>query len=230
MFRHRQIVRASARRIAQAANQAVQSYQRSEVEEETDFTALMLGHMGESMDRYEVRGVRWSAKILTSHRPNAQETRFGADFVGVVRMDLPEYQTAKGFLAQAKRIEPGDPFRQRDWDRLVDQSRAMLSVTPESFVFLYSRNGITVAPATAILAARGRCNPHELYAQSATRFYEQHFECFVGDPGIQSADVRTLEQAQARYGLQLALQSINPNEEQPRRRPPYPPDLSKIVY
>ena len=230
MFRHRQIVRASARRIAQAANQAVRSYQRNEVEEETDFTALMLGHMSESMDGYEVRGVRWSAKILTSHRPNAQETRFGADFVGVVKMDLPEYETAKGFLAQAKRIEPGDPFRQRDWDRLVEQSRAMLSVTLESFIFLYSRTGITVAPATAIIAARGRCNPHELYTQSATRFYEQHFECFVGDPSIKSADILTLEQVQARHGLQLGLQSTNQNEEETRSRPPYHPDLSKIVY
>ena len=40
MLKHRHIVWASARRIAKAANQTVQGYQRDEVEEETDFTAL----------------------------------------------------------------------------------------------------------------------------------------------------------------------------------------------
>ena len=228
MLKNRHIVRASARRIAKAATQAVTGYQLNEVEEETDFTAVMLGHMKESMNGYEVRGVRWSAKILTSHRPNAQETRFGADFVGVVKMDLPEYAIAKGFLAQAKRVEPGGPFRQRDWDRLVEQSRAMLSVTLESFIFLYSRTGITVAPATAIIAAQRRCNPHELYAHSVTRFYEQHFECFVGDPNIQSADIGTLERLQALHGLQLHLQSAYPSAGGSRVEPPY--DLSKITF
>ena len=143
-------------------------------------------------------------------------------------MDLPDFGVAKGFLAQAKRVEPGDSFRQSEWDRLVDQSRAMLTVTPESFVFLYSRNGITVAPATAFVSARERCNPHKMYAQSVTRFYEQHFECFVGDTNIQSADIATLERLQAQHGLQLALRSANSSEEQPRIKPPF--DVSKITF
>src|SRR2546428_6571347 len=102
MFKDRRIVQESARRVARAATRTVRDYVAHEVEEETDFTAEMLGRMKESMQGYHTRGVRWTAKILTSHRPASQETTFGADFIGVVSFDLPDYKVAKGFLAQAK--------------------------------------------------------------------------------------------------------------------------------
>src|SRR5438552_3649244 len=127
MLQYRRIVQESARRVADAATRTVHDYVAHEVEEETDFTSEMLGRMKESMQDFQTRGVRWTAKTLTSHRPNAQETTFGADFIGVVSFDLPDYKVSKGFLAQAKRIEADDYFRRDDWDRMVSQCKAMLS-------------------------------------------------------------------------------------------------------
>ena len=203
MLQYRRIVQESARRIADAATRTVDDYIADEVEEETDFTSEMLGRMKESMQGFHIRGVRWTAKTLTSHRPNAQETEFGADFIGVVSFDFPDYKVSKGFLAQAKRIEPGDYIRGDDWERMVTQCKNMLSITPESFVFLYSYSTITIAPASAIVSARRRCNPHEFYSRTITRFYEDHFECFVGDLHIDSADIKTLERLRARHSIEL---------------------------
>lgn len=207
MLQYHRIVRDSARRIAEAANRTVHDYVAREIEEEPDFTSEMLGRMKESMNGYRTRGVRWTAKTLTSHRPNAQETEFGADFIGVVAFDLPEYKVSKGFLAQAKRIEPDSNIRSNDWDRMAKQCRDMLSITPEAFVFLYSRAGISVVPAAAIRSSQRRCNPHEFYSRSIVRFYEDHFECFVGDLRISSADIVTLERLRAKHALRLEASS-----------------------
>jgi hypothetical protein len=201
MLKYRRIIQDSARRVADAASRTVGDYVAHEVEEETDFTSEMLGRMKESMQDYWMRGVRWTAKTLTSHRRDAQETEFGADFIGVVSFDFPDYKVSKGFLAQAKRIEPGAYIRPDDWERMVTQCKKMLSITPESFVFLYSYSAITIAPATAIISARRHCNPHEFYSRTITRFYEDHFECFVGDLQIHSADIRTLEELRARHSI-----------------------------
>jgi len=207
MLQYRRIVQESARRVADAATRTVGDYVAHQVEEETDFTSEMLGRMKESMQDFHIRGVRWTAKTLTSHRRDAQETAFGADFIGVVSFDLPDYKVSKGFLAQAKRIEPGYYIRPADWDRMVSQCHKMLSITPESFVFLYSYSSITIAPAAAIVSAQRRCNPHEFYTRSITRFYEDHFECFVGDLQIQSADISTLERISARHSIHLGATS-----------------------
>ena len=105
MLKYRRIIRTSARRIAAAANRTVDDFVARQVEHEPEFTSEMLGRMKESMSGYRVGGVRWTAKVLTSHGANAQEQRFGADFMGVLDLDLPEYKVCKGFLAQAKRID-----------------------------------------------------------------------------------------------------------------------------
>lgn len=128
-------------------------------------------------------------------------------------MDLPDYKIAKGLLAQAKRVEPRAHFSLREWNRLVKQSEAMLDLSTASFIFLYSRSNIKVLPAIAVTAAQGPCNPHELYARGVSRFYEEHFECFVGDWNIHTANIATLEELQARHGLQLRLRSSNATNE-----------------
>ena len=210
MLKYRRIVQESARRIAKAANRTVRSYAIDEVEEETDFTGEMLGRMKEAMHGFRTRGVRWTAKILTSHRSNAQESTFGADFIGVVTFDLPDYKVTKGFLAQAKRIEHGGSMRSRDWERLVGQCKRMLDISPEAFVFLYSPEGISVIPAVAIVSAQ-RCRKlAEFYSRSAVRFYEDHFECFVGDLRINSADIKTLESLRVANSLYLEASGDEP--------------------
>jgi hypothetical protein len=68
----------------------------------------------------------------------------------------------------------------------------MLALTPASFVFLYSLSGIDVVPAVSVVAA-DRCNPHEFYCRSVSRFYESHFESFIGDFRISARTAEDLE-------------------------------------
>jgi hypothetical protein len=209
MLKYRRIIQDSARRIAAAANRTADDYVPDHVENEPEFTGVMLGRIRKAMDGYKTRGVRWTAKTLTSQGPkSAQENTFGADFLGVVEFDLPEYRVKKGFLAQAMRIERGQPITPGEWDRMADQCKQMLSITTESFVFVYARSGIIVVPALTIASATAPGNPHDFYSRTALRFYEDHFECFVGDLEISSADIATLERLRARHALYLGASQI----------------------
>ncbi len=193
MLKYLRIIQDSARRIAKAANRTVGDFIQDHVEQEPEFTGEMLGRMKQAMDGYKARGVKWTARTLTSQGPNAQENTFGADFLGVVEFDLPDYHVKKGFLAEVKRIEPKHQFGRQEWGRMKSQCEQMLSITTESFVFIYARAEITVVPALAIVSATARPNPHEFHSRTALRFYMDHFECFVGDLKISTADIETLE-------------------------------------
>jgi hypothetical protein len=208
MLKDWRIIQDSARRIAVAANHTVDEYVAGHVEHEPEFTGEMLGRMKEAMNGFVTRGVRWTAKVLTSQGPKAQENVFGADFMGVLEFDLPEYRVKKGFLAQAKRIERDQRIAPREWDRMVQQCKQMLSITAESFVFIYSRSGIVIVPALTIASATTPSNPHDFYSRTALRFYKDHFECFVGDQEISSADIKTLERLEARNALYLAASPV----------------------
>ena len=203
MLKYRRIIQASARRIAAAANRTVDDLAEHRVEHEPEFTSEMIGRMKESMNVYRVGGVLWTAKTLTSHGANAQERRFGADFMGILDLDLPEYKVRKGFLAQAKRIDWWGGMAGSEWDRMVDQCKTMLSITPESFVFVYSPRDITVIPAISIISAQQRSSLSDFYSRRLVRFYEDHFECFIGDMRLHAADIKILEQLETRNGILL---------------------------
>jgi hypothetical protein len=208
MLKYRRIIRESAKVVADAASRTADDYAVGEIEHEPDFTGEMLGRMKEAINGYRIRGVRWTAKMLTSAGANAQEHAFGADFLGVVQFEFPDYRITKGFLAQAKRIDSDGHMTPQNWDRLVEQCRQMLSITNESYVFVYSRSGIIIVPALAITSATSRHNPHEFYSKTARRFYIEHFECFIGDSAISSADVKTLERLRAGHALYLGAAPI----------------------
>lgn len=208
MLKDWRIIQDSARRIADAANHTLDEYVAGHVEHEPEFTGEMLGRMKEAMNGFVTRGVIWTAKTLTSQGPKAQENVFGADFMGVLEFDLPEYHVKKGFLAQAKRIEQGERVASREWERMVEQCKQMLAMTTEAFVFVYARSGIIIVPALTIASATARCNPHDFYSRTAQRFYKDHFECFVGDQALSSADIKTLERLKARNALLLAASPV----------------------
>jgi hypothetical protein len=214
MLKYRRIIQDSARRIATAANRAVEAYITDGVESEPDFVEVMLGRMKLAMDGYKNRGLRWTARTLSSKAQKVQGSGSGADFLGVVEFDLPECSVRKGFLAQARHIERGQTVTTGEWERLAEQCRQMVSVTAESFVFIYSRSGITVVPALAIASATAPGNPHDFYSRTALRFYQDHFECFVGDVNLLPADAPILERLGARHALYLGASQIQPADMQ----------------
>ena len=108
------------------------------------------------------------------------------------------FKVNKGFLAQAKIITSG-----LNVGELHSQCERMLRLSPDSFVFLYSRVGVTVVPAISVMGTTG--NPTELYSRSAARFFEEHFESFIGDGSISAPSVDVLEGIRERFEARTLL-------------------------
>jgi hypothetical protein len=212
MLSNYRIIRDAAERVGVAAEGTLLSLRDGRVEQEPAFTDRMLGRIEFAMEGYAHNGVSWRAKTLTDRGRGAQEARFGADFFGVLDINLPGYIVRKGFLAQAKLIEPGGSMGAQAFEVLQEQCRKMLRLSADAFVFLYSRQGISCVPALAV-ASSERINPHNLYSRSITRFYEEHFACFFGDPIIGGTQVTTLEALAAAYDARTAIQLVAEAEE-----------------
>lgn len=204
MKKYYRIIRESATHLAEAANRTVDALVDRRIEQEPAFTDRMLGRIEEAMTDYEVKGVRWTAKTLTDHGRGSQEKKYGADFIGVLDINLPDFKVKKGFLAQSKLIEPGAYMNLIEYVRMQKQCDKMLSLTPDSFLFLYSLSGIYVIPAIAVMSANP-CNPHDLYARSISRFYEEHFQSFIGDRALSSPSIDVLEGIRREYRARTAL-------------------------
>lgn len=200
MIQPRGVVRGVAQKIKEAAAAICESLRTTEIEQEPAFTDRLLQAIKDSLKDYKSKGISWSAKTLTDRGPGAQETEYGADFAGVLSIQVPDYQVRKGFLAQAKRIEARESIAGRDFDEMKQQCDRMLKRTPDSYVFLYTTTQVTVIPAIAI-ASSTRRNPHEFYSRKISSFFEAHFECFIGDRRIDAATHEMLERLEVRTVL-----------------------------
>ncbi len=205
MFRNQKLVRAVTGRINRAARNTLRALASGRVQLEPQVTDRLLGAIEQEMDGRFIGGVQWVAKTLTDRVKKSQESEFGADFMGVLSLDLNDFRTNKGFLSQAKLVEPSQSFSAAESKRLKVQCEKMLGFSPESFVFLYSQqSGIRIVSAIDILGARN-CNPHELTSKSISEFFKDHLECFVGDRAIQSASPEGLAELRARYQARTGI-------------------------
>jgi hypothetical protein len=200
MLPHYRAVREAGRLIAGAADRVVEALRQGRVEQEPAMTDRLLGAIEESLQGKTTHGIIWEAKTLTDRGRGAQETEFGADFMGVVNIDLPDYQVAKGFLAQAKLARDARSIDRADLRR---QCGKMLDHSPASYVFVYSPDGIRVVPAIAVIASKVGLD--ELYARSVGRFFEEHFECFIGDQAIVAATPDTLDSLRERFDARRVI-------------------------
>ena len=148
----------------------------------------------DGMASHNLSPISWKARTLrTSRGIAAEEKRHGADLMGVLNLNLVDYRVKKGFLAQAKRAEPDQPFTKSEWDRLRSQCDMMLVRTPASFVWVYSSEmGIRVFSANAVVAVDSR-TIFDLYSRSLSNFFENHIESFFGDHRLNSTDIETLD-------------------------------------
>ena len=202
MITSRAIIREAAERVSQAASRTTIDFERGLIEQEPAFTDRMLGRIQEAMNGYESKGVRWSAKTLTDRGRGSQEAQYGADFMGVFEASLPEYTTRKGFLAQAKLIRPRARIQLAEFNRLQEQCDRMLSTSPDSYVFVYSADGISVVPASAVLGLTVR-SLDLLYSRSVGRFFEEHFTSFIGDRRIASPSIDALRRLRLTRTIQF---------------------------
>jgi hypothetical protein len=141
--------------------------------------------------------------------PRAPETHPEASSTGVVPGAMGNYSVKKGFLAQAKRQEPGKPLATSEWKRMQAQCNTMLNFTSDSYVFIYSLNGVFVVPAISVAACQAVEDLHTLHPKNLSAFYKEHFMCFVGDRAIDSASPRVLDNLLARVAFEITASASN---------------------
>ena len=193
--------RSATTKVSAASTKTVRDYAAMRLPDEPAITVALATRISDGLDRHSSGGITWSAKVLSSHK---EEPRYGADFLGLLSLRLPGYSVTKGYLAQAKRQEPGKGMSNNEWTRLQKQCEKMLNFTIESFVFIYSFNGVFVVPALSVLACASSEDLHLLNPKPMGRFFREHLECYVGDPRINTPDLRVLDQLPFRVGLQVA--------------------------
>jgi hypothetical protein len=60
----------------------------------------------------------------------------------VANIDLDEFKETKGILVQAKMLEIGEAIEPGEWARLLEQVNKMLEHTSDSYVWIYSEQGV----------------------------------------------------------------------------------------
>ena len=69
----------------------------------------------------------------------------------------------------------------------------MLQRTSDSFVFIYSvERGLRIFPANSVIGLTSN-DIFDLYDRGVSGFFENHIECFIGDPRLNSTDIKTLD-------------------------------------
>jgi hypothetical protein len=165
----------------------------------------LLRGITDELGRLKLGGLSWRRKILTATGPGSQESRFGADFLGVLSVDLPDYRVHKGFLAQAKLVRKGWRMPRGEYRRTAGQCAKMLGFSRDSFLFLYTPRGVWVASAKAVVANSGQ-ELDGLFTRSLGTFFALHFGSYVGDKNISAPNPFALEDLVRRADVTRALE------------------------
>jgi hypothetical protein len=78
----------------------------------------------------------------------------------------------------------------------------MLSITPDSFVIVYSTRGFVVVPASSV---KGLKPEGKLYGKSVRQFFKEYLTCFLGDPDLKAFDDQSLEALRQRTESRMAI-------------------------
>jgi len=202
--------------ITQAESRTIEGMVDGRLETEPSATDRFLARIEDTFSGgNDQQGIVFRARSLRDRGRNASEREFGADFCGVLNTRVAGFSQTKGFLVQGKSEKEGikvrkEPYglttvrftQNKELDRLKEQASRMLSVTPESFVIIYSTNGFVVAPASSVIGLEAG---GELYAKAVDRFFKEYLMCFIGDPKLKAYDDTTLEGLRAETNARTAI-------------------------
>lgn len=183
-----------AREVVDGTATAIEDFKNRIIKQETGMTERLFGAIAHSLNGRRIGNLTWKAYSLTSGRGRAaEETRHGADVLGVIDIDLHDYKTRKGFLLQAKVAEPYAPISNTEWKRFQEQCRLMLQRSHESFAVIYSRDkGVRFIPAATIL----EIVPDQLFevgSRSLFGFFKSHVKCQIGDRRLSVPSIDVLD-------------------------------------
>lgn len=198
--------------VSKAANKTISDFKEKLIEQEPSFTDRLVANLQNEIDGKTIKGIEWKAKTLSDRGGGSQESIIGADFLGLLNIELKGLSVKKGFFAQAKLIRNG---KIKDFKNLKKQCRKMLKITADSFVFLYSRKDIKVIPACSVVGTSSVGGLESLNSRKIERFFVDHLECFIGDPKLKSSNldesIKVIEEFNCRGGLYIEASDRNIN-------------------
>jgi hypothetical protein len=187
------------RKVAKVVDEATRStiadFKEGVIADEVSMTGNLVGAIRSSLDGRQIGKCRWRARVLkTARGRGAEESRHGADVLGVLEIDLPNYEIKKGFLLQSKIIEPDSRIDDRKWREFQRQCNTMRQRTDHAFAMIFSREkGVRFIPAQEILSI-DKTQVYSVGSRSIFGFFEDHVKCQVGDQGLDSPTIETLDE------------------------------------
>lgn len=143
----------------------------------------LLKNVTHALDGKDING----CKIQVATFKKKQEKTVGADLAGIIEIKLAGRTISKAFLAQAKvghsyQGSNGQILVRATNKDVVKQAENMLKISSDSFIMIYSRNGIACVPAFQVaLAGSGTIDTASHPFHSFGQFFEEFFKCFIGD-------------------------------------------------
>jgi hypothetical protein len=201
---------------------------------EEDITSQFAGQLKNILNLSEPDFSVQCRAIVT--KKTSEEPTLGADILVVISFDSPELSISKGFLAQAKHIELGKSIGgSGPMNMLREQCRKMLDFTPESYVWLYSKEHFRVQRAiTAVAIATNK--PDDALSHPFLWFFHDFLISMRGDPSISLQDFPRLQRIieELRIPFVLLISATSAGEDRPRgggapSPDGGPPDLDAFV-
>lgn len=124
---------------------------------------------------------RYKFKVQT-FKGKSQEPFVGADILGKLEIELGGQSVFKYFLVQSKIAKTTSKGLTFGDSNMLRQANLMLTHTPDSFFFLYNKEGIEVVSAFMVQLLNKRTLSTSLIGHKTFgQFYTDHFNCFIGD-------------------------------------------------
>ncbi|MFX0172058.1 MAG: hypothetical protein ACFE9L_09065 [Candidatus Hodarchaeota archaeon] len=159
---------------------------------------------------FEATKLKWRGK-------DSEENIYGADFCAILRFKLKGLMDVKGFLSQSKMdgdsivVHPRNKnvIVQRRDEKLLNQARDMLNVTPASFILVYSQEKFVFIPANKII----KSEPSKIILSGilVKDFFKLFIKSFIGDIKVRSEFFDKLieyRELKALQGVQFSVTEI----------------------
>jgi hypothetical protein len=139
------------------------------LEEEGDLTSRLLQNFERDFKEIHSRKYKIKTKVFKRSGPSSEENKIGADLIILLNIKNKSSEINKFFLAQSKKIDHKNNLK---FDpRLYQQCRKMLNITSDSFIFVYTPEGIFVKSAINTF----------LNYKKITSFFGDFLSCFIGE-------------------------------------------------
>jgi hypothetical protein len=205
-------------RLAEATLRVAADYADEDVIDEESFTGQLCGRLKETIHAFETETLVWQVQTSTSEKGIGrlkarslgkvrEEPMYGADLVMVIEASNDHYEVRKGFLAQAKRLEVGKRLSAKEYGDLRAQCHQMLLTSASSYVFFYSKTGVHVVSANAVLADRTQ-DIWSLPTWTIEILFYDFAICWLGDYRLQTTERRSLEELRATLDANGAIRIL----------------------